>query len=209
MLHISIQEKKYHNQLILENVEISLQNEGLYGVVGKNGSGKTTLFHCLTHLTSFKGEILYKNEKITPQDIAFVPTEPYLYEYLSVKEFYNFYASLMRVSITQPMLFDIDNSLLIRELSTGMRKKVYLNAIFQKKYKIYVFDELFNGLDLESVYYLKKKIQLLAQKHIVLISSHILETLHECKTIFLLKDKNSITLHPSMYPNIEQLLFES
>ena len=83
MLHISIQEKKYQNQSILENVEISLQDEGLYGVIGKNGSGKTTLFHCLTHLTSFKGKISYKNEKIILQDIAFVPTEPYLYEYLS------------------------------------------------------------------------------------------------------------------------------
>ena len=41
MLEILIQEKHYSNRKILENIQLSIPKNGLYGVVGKNGAGKT------------------------------------------------------------------------------------------------------------------------------------------------------------------------
>ena len=54
MLNILIKEKSYSGKLILKNIQLSIPQNGLYGVVGKNGAGKTTFFKCLYSLTPFK-----------------------------------------------------------------------------------------------------------------------------------------------------------
>ncbi|MDO4881107.1 MAG: ATP-binding cassette domain-containing protein [Capnocytophaga sp.] len=208
MLQINILEKKFGEKIIFENLNIHLEKNGLYGVVGKNGSGKTTFFKCLSYLTDFQGNILYKKKENFLDKIAFIPTEPYLYDYLSIKEFYKFYSLLLNISSCKSPFFQLETSLLIKDLSTGMRKKCYINAVFQKEYEIYIFDEPFNGLDMESVYELQKKIKELAKKHIVFISSHILEILNDCDFIFMFKDKKVSKILPENYSNIKTLLLE-
>ncbi|WP_288897769.1 ATP-binding cassette domain-containing protein [uncultured Capnocytophaga sp.] len=208
MLNILIKEKHYSDRKILENIQLNLSKTGIYGVVGKNGSGKTTFFKCLSGLTSFKGEVKYNNKKLPPQQVGFLPTEPYLYEHLTVGEFYTFYSLLLGIKTNNHMPFQVDKSLLIRELSTGMRKKVYLNAILQKNYSFYIFDEPFNGLDITSVYQVKKLLGELSQQHIVLVSSHIIETLADCEQLFLVNNKELQSFAPSALNEIATLLSE-
>ena len=74
MLEILIQEKHYSDRKILENIQLSIPKNGLYGVVGKNGAGKTTFFKCLSGLTPFKGEVRYCERGLMPEDIGFLPT---------------------------------------------------------------------------------------------------------------------------------------
>lgn len=207
MLQIDIIQKKFGKKIILENFHISIENNGLYGVVGKNGSGKTTFFKCLSQLVDFQGDILFNGKKIFSENVAFIPTEPYLYEHLTVKEFHTFYAKMLGISVKNEPIFEIDNSLLIKELSTGMRKKAYINAVFQKNYDIYIFDEPFNGLDIESVYELRKIIMQLAENHIVFISSHLLESLKDCACIFVLKENTLQKFFPEKFSEIENILF--
>ena len=157
MLNILIKEKRYSDKLILENIQVSIPQNGLYGVVGKNGVGKTTFFKCLCSLTPFKGEISYQQQPLTPQQIGFLPTEPYLYEHLTVEEFY----------------------------------------------KLYIFDEPFSGLDITSVLQIKKLLKKLSETHIVLFASHILETLSDCKEIYLLHEGAVKTFLPSELNEIE------
>lgn len=207
MLQIDIQCKKYNSNVILENVKIEISHQGLYGIVGKNGAGKTTFFNCITHLTGFQGAVSFENEKLEASQIAFLPTEPFLYEYLTVGEFYTFFSKIMNIKQEKEFTFGIDKNLLVRELSTGMRKKVYLNALLQRNYKLYIFDEPYNGLDIESVYLLRKIINQLSESHIVFVSSHILESLNNCNEIFILKDKRIQRIPPKDFPEIEKLMF--
>ncbi|MDO5105779.1 ABC transporter ATP-binding protein [Capnocytophaga sp.] len=209
MLQIDIQQKNYGTKTILESVSISVEKAGLYGIVGKNGSGKTTFFKCLSHLTDFQGKINYNKKTISAENIAFLPTEPFLYEHLTVNEFLKFYARLLHIENPKNPVFNIDSELFIKELSTGMRKKTYLNAVFQKMYDIYVFDEPFNGLDIESVYELGKIILQLSENHIVFVSSHLLESLQNCRCIFVLKNGNLQKILPDKYHIIESILFGS
>ena len=167
MLNILIKEKRYSDKLILENIQFSIPQNGLYGVVGKNGVGKTTFFKCLCSLTPFKGEISYQQQFLTPQQIGFLPTEPYLYEHLTVEEFYKFYSLLLGIKPQNAMPFEVNKTLLIKELSTGMRKKVYFNAVLQKPYALYIFNEPFSGLDITSVLQIKKLLKKLSETHIV------------------------------------------
>lgn len=50
MLEVSIHKKSYGNKVILEEAELHIAEQGLYGVVGKNGAGKTSLFACMLGL---------------------------------------------------------------------------------------------------------------------------------------------------------------
>ena len=59
MLQIKIQEKSYSNKPILQDIQLSISQPGLYGIVGANGAGKTTLIKCINGILKLKkGEVL-------------------------------------------------------------------------------------------------------------------------------------------------------
>ena len=209
MLDIKIAEKKFGDKTILENIDITIHENGIYGFVGKNGQGKTTLFNCILGLTDYKGNILSDNEKIILNQVAWCATEPDLYDELTSKEFYDFYCELTNIKkSTNSFLFEVPENQLIKSFSTGMKKKTYLNAIFQKEHHIYILDEPFNGLDLESNYQLINFLKEKSKNAIVLISSHILEVLYaNCESIFVVKNKNIEQVQKSEFMTIEKSLF--
>ena len=143
------------------------------------------------------------------QNTGWVPTEPSIYDELTASEFYDFYAHLLDLKARKfKSVFDVPEHQLIREFSTGMKKKTYLNAVFQKEFLIYILDEPFNGLDLESNYLLMNHIRELSKTSIIFISSHILEILYkDCDKIFLLKNKNTTDFERNQFPEIEKELF--
>lgn len=209
MLKINIVKKAFGNKTILENIDFTISMNGIYGVVGKNGEGKTTFFKCITNLTNFSGDIFYDNLPIKNNEIAFFPTEVPLYDELTAKEFFNFYKELLNLKGNNTInLFDVPQDKLIKTFSTGMKKKAYMNAVFQKEYAIYIFDEPFNGLDLESNYILMNYIRQLSKTSIVFISSHILEILYkDCNIIFLINSTMIQKFEKCRYDEIERELF--
>ncbi|MCC9062626.1 ATP-binding cassette domain-containing protein [Flavobacterium piscisymbiosum] len=208
MFQIDIKNKSYKNKTVLENISISIPKSGIYGVVGKNGEGKTTLFRCIMGLTSFIGSIAHETENSFHGKIAWCPTEPVIYDELTAKEFAVFYQELLNIENSDFQMFDVPQDKLIKTFSTGMKKKAYMNAVFQKEYDIYIFDEPFNGLDLESNYVLMNYIRQLSKKSIVFICSHILETLYkDCDSIFLVKNTKIQEFEKFEYSMIEEELF--
>ncbi|MFH6955972.1 ATP-binding cassette domain-containing protein [Flavobacterium aquidurense] len=209
MLEISIKNKAFGHKIILQNIDLKISKNGIYGVVGKNGEGKTTLFKCITGLTNFQGIVYYDNSALKNNDIAFIPTEVPIYDQLTTVEFLDFYSELLNMKNKETaVLFNVPQDKLIKTFSTGMKKKAYINAVFQKEYVVYIFDEPFNGLDLESNYLLMNYIKKIAKTSIVFISSHILEILYkDCVSIFLVKDKKIKEFEKQSYSKIEEGLF--
>ena len=210
MLTINILEKKYTTQLILEKINLKIDTFGIYGLVGKNGQGKTTLFKCILGLENYKGESYINNSKIALKNVAWCPAEPSIYGELTAKEFYEFYKNLLDLNetIINP-LFEVPENKLIREFSTEMKKKVYLNAIFQKNYPIYFLDEPFNGLDLEANYILMQYLIKKSKESIIIISSHIMDILYNnCKQIFVVNNKSLTQFEKENFNHIQKLIFE-
>ncbi len=211
MLKIEIKEKKYGSKVVLENISLSILSVGIYGVVGKNGEGKTTFFKCLKKLINFDGAISFNNKPLNQNEIAWCPTEVAIYDELTSLEFNLFYRELLEIeNCNLSSFFEVPSDKLIKEFSTGMKKKAYLNAILQKKYSIYIFDEPFNGLDLEANYVLMNYIKNISKGSIVFISSHILETLYSnCDSIFLIQNKKIKQFEKQNFLEIEENLFNS
>lgn len=211
MLEINISGKKYFDKIILQNINITIEKNGIYGVIGKNSHGKTTFFKCILGLTNYEGNCSINNNRVLLQNTGWVPTEPPIYEELTAKEFCNFYTHLLDLKKTSNKpLFEVSENQLIKEFSTGMKKKVYLNAVFQKEYTLYILDEPFNGLDLESNFVLMNYLRQLSKTSIILISSHILEILYkDCDKIFLVKDMRIETFERNKFEKIEETLLSS
>ena len=209
MLDIEIQNKKYGQKVVLNNIKFSLKRNGIYGVIGKNGQGKTTFFKCIKDLTTYNGTINYNNQPLIQNEIAWCATEPLIYGELTPKEFSEFYRNLLNIKEAKTEnLFTIEENKLMKEFSTGMKKKAYLNAVLQKKYTVYIFDEPFNGLDLESNYILMNYIKEVSKTSIVFISSHILEILFKnCESIFLINNQNIEWIFKEEFLSIEDKLF--
>jgi len=177
MLNLNIETISYRKKVILKDIKISILQFGLYGFFGKNGEGKTTFLKSLCNLVSYKGEILLSNHILEPNMIAWIPTEINVYDYLTIREFHEFYNLSSRNYIgSNKNIFELDKNKLLKECSTGTKKKAYINAVLQfSDYKLYIFDEPFNGLDIESNYILLNQIIKLSKNNIVFISSHIIE----------------------------------
>ena len=89
-----------------------------------------------------------------------------------------------------------------------MKKKVYLNAVFQKDYDVYLLDEPFNGLDIESNYILMNFLKQKAQSSTILISSDIMEILYaNCEKIYVVNNKNVSVFEKANFAEIEKMLF--
>jgi ABC-2 type transport system ATP-binding protein len=211
MLEIKIIKKAFGSKVVLEGATISIHENGIYGCIGKNGEGKTTFFKCINNLVDFEGNVLKNKFPIKQNQIAFIPTEVPIYNELTALEFVDFYKQLLNLKgDSNKPLFDVAQDRLTKEFSTGMRKKAFLNAVLQKKYEIYIFDEPFNGLDLESNYLLMNYIREIAKESIVFISSHILELLYkDCDMIFLIKNTKITAFEKQNFFEIEKELFEN
>lgn len=209
MLQINIKKKAFGNKTVLQDINLSITGNGIYGVVGKNGEGKTTFFKIISTLLDFQGTISYDNKSVKHNEIAFFPTEVPLYDELTANEFLDFYRELLNLkSENKQNLFDVPHDKLIKTFSTGMKKKAFMNAVFQKEYPIYIFDEPFNGLDLESNYLLMNYIRELSKNSIILISSHILEILYkDSDKIILIKNTAIKEFEKQEFLRIEDELF--
>ena len=40
--------KSFDNNVVLKDVDITLEPDRIYGLLGRNGTGKTTIFNCLS-----------------------------------------------------------------------------------------------------------------------------------------------------------------
>ncbi|MEO9022055.1 MAG: ATP-binding cassette domain-containing protein [Ginsengibacter sp.] len=213
MINVIKIEKSFGEKKVLNSLSQDFITATVHGIIGLNGAGKTTFFNILsTFLKPDTGEILYEGKKITRNDIAYLETVIFFYSNITGKEYLEIFPS-------SNLQFDLDNinkllklplDEIIETYSTGMKKKLALLAIIKQDKPIYIFDEPYNGLDLETNMALEIIIKNLhAKQKTVFISSHILSPLiNVCNEIHLLQQGNFIKNYfKENFNLIEQELF--
>jgi ABC-2 type transport system ATP-binding protein len=201
------------DKAVLQDLTLSLASGNVHGIIGLNGAGKTTLFNTLNALVKpVSGKILWQEEPLKYTEIAYLETSNFFYHNLTGREYLNVFPktnSNFNLSVFQDLL-QLPLDTLVSGYSTGMKKKLALLAILQQDKAIYVLDEPFNGLDLESNRTLEMIIHLLREKgKTVLVSAHILEPLlHTCDQIHLLqKGSFTQTFEKDQFDGIREKLF--
>ncbi|NML69041.1 ATP-binding cassette domain-containing protein [Chryseobacterium sp. RP-3-3] len=191
MLEIKNLQVEFKNQKVLHGVELSLEEGSIVGILGKNGAGKTTLFDSLYQNTPFSGNISWQGKALKRSSVSYLETENYFYPYITGEEYLSYFSGQKEIDITEfTEKFNLPLKKYVQYYSSGMKKKLALIGMLMLDKPVNILDEPFNGVDFEGVHILYDIIkQLKSENKVVIISSHIIETLfHTCDTIAVLKD---------------------
>ncbi|MEE6130147.1 ATP-binding cassette domain-containing protein [Chryseobacterium arthrosphaerae] len=191
MLEIKNINVEFKNQKVLNGLHLSIEEGCILGILGKNGAGKTTLFESLYQTLKFSGSITWKNERLQRKMISYLETENYFYPYITGEEYLAYFTSGKEADITEIIKkFNLPLKKYVQYYSSGMKKKLALIGMLMLDKPINILDEPFNGVDFEGVHILYDIIrQLKSENKIVIVSSHIIETLfHTCDKIAVLQN---------------------
>lgn len=182
LIYIKELSKAYGKTRVLDNLSISYESGKIYGLVGENGAGKTTLFNCIMGVTDYEGEI----RKSFPMTVGYMPAESFFYSLITGKEYLEFCIRAKGKKMDAKAIdslnevFQLPLERFASEYSTGMKKKLALMSLLLQDNDLYILDEPFNGVDLYGCIQLKRIICELKDKgKTVIISSHLINTLHE------------------------------
>ena len=194
MLEIKNITKTYKGgKAAVSNLSLTVHSGDIYGFIGHNGAGKTTTIKAIVGIHGFDcGQILVDGKDITKEplvckkNMAYIPDNPDLYEYLTGIQYLNFIADLYEVSqadrkerIRQEAEdFGIYQALgdLMSTYSHGMKQKLALTGALIHTPKLLILDEPFVGLDPEASLILRQKMHVLCEKgSAIFFSTHVLE----------------------------------
>ncbi len=189
--------------LAVDDLNLRIEHNEVYGLLGPNGSGKsTTLKMLLSLLKPTKGVGFILGGKSDDQKIAsrigFLPEESYLYKYLSAKETLEFYGKLFGLS-SKVLKTRIDSLLDMVGLSSmanrpigtfskGMQRRIGLAQALINDPDVLILDEPTAGLDPIGTRQIKDLIKALAARgKTVLLCSHLLADVEDvCDRICVL-----------------------
>ena len=135
----------YGNQLVIKNLEISLNFSKNYEITGKNGSGKTTLIMCISN--NFIGNTFNSNIRRKDTSLMEIGSSPSLMPELSLMENIKYF--LFNDNINEKMITNVLNkyelesfkSDLVRDFSSGMVKRSEIAIADLKNPKVLCIDE--------------------------------------------------------------------
>lgn len=211
MLRIEGFTKRYGEKVAVNNLNLHIAPGEIYGFIGHNGAGKTTtLKACCGLLAATEGTLLINGKSIAEEPIAckkemaYIPDNPDLYDFLTGYDYLNFVADVYGVSkkdrnerideygemlgITEAL------SLPISEYSHGMKQKVAIISALVHAPKLILMDEPFVGLDPSASHQLKQ----LMKKHCeeggaIFFSTHVLEVAEKlCHKVAIIKGGNLV-----------------
>jgi ABC-2 type transport system ATP-binding protein len=191
MIKIEKISKFYGKKQVLNSIDLEFKKGKIYGIVGENGAGKTTLFRCISGLENYKGNVT-SNFKKLKDHLGLLLTEPFFFSKITGREYIQFLANARQIkqsNIEDKNIFDLPLNQYAANYSTGMKKKLALTAILLQENDVFILDEPFNGVDIQSNLIITEIIKRLKElEKTVIISSHIFSTLADtCDEIYLMK----------------------
>lgn len=169
---------------ILKDFNLTVENGGIYGLLGKNGAGKSTLLHLMCGLlTPAGGEVDIDGVNVrrrlpsTLRDIFLVPEEfdlpsITLEEYCRINA--PFYPDFSMEALKQNLeTFDMPFKIHLGYLSMGQKKKAFMCFALACNTRILIMDEPTNGLDITSKVQFRRFLAAqMNENRIIIISTH-------------------------------------
>ena len=191
---------------VLQELTFHLQEHEAVGMIGLNGAGKTTLLNCLCGLhDGFQAEsVKWNGREIRFREPAFMFLRYAVFDgdspfgYFTFREYlaYVFRTYKKQVPDIEKLIrgfsFEQYENVLIKELSTGNKKKVYLITAFALRPALLFLDEPVNGLDFQSTEFLYSQMKEYKQYGTLFFSSHVLESVSLTADRILLLKNGSI-----------------
>ncbi|MBU3194038.1 ABC transporter ATP-binding protein [Clostridium algidicarnis] len=148
--------KSYFKKKALDNLNLTIPEGQVLGLLGPNGSGKTTFIKILSGILSqSSGDIIIDGNipgAYTKSVVSYLPDKNYLYKWMTVNDailfFKDFYSDFDEFKAYELLSFmKLDKNSKVTSLSKGMSEKLNLTLVLSRKAKLYVLDEPIAGVD--------------------------------------------------------------
>lgn len=194
---------------VIEWADLTIEANHVVGLLGINGAGKTTLINTISgvHTKYQADEILgeFGETSFAAEDFKktryTVFTEEQAFQYWDFWEYLEFIQKVYGKKVDRAYLdylmegfhFQQYEHTLIKDLSTGNKKKVFLIGGFALQLPLLILDEPLDGLDFSGAEFLYEVMQGHKQYGSVLMSSHIAESFEKTCDDILLLDHGKIS----------------
>ena len=173
MLEIKNLTKTYGDVVAVDNLSMTIEDGDIFGFIGLNGAGKTTTIKAVVGIHKFdSGEILVNGTSIKSDPInckrqlAYIPDNPDLYEFMTGIKYLNFVADIFGVApalraeriemYADGLELSGDLAAPISSYSHGMKQKLAVIGALIHRPRLMVLDEPFVGLDPKATFTLKE-----------------------------------------------------
>ena len=206
MLEIQHLTKKYGIKLAVDDLSLHIQPGEICGFIGHNGAGKTTTIKACCGILPFdSGEILVggvsvrKDPIACKRQIAYIPDNPDLYDFMTGVKYLNFIGDVFDVSQAERRerigrygeMFELTGDLgqPISAYSHGMKQKLAIISALLHQPKLLILDEPFVGLDPKATHLLKGVMgELCRSGSAIFFSTHVLEVAERlCHRVAIIK----------------------
>ncbi|MFZ0828578.1 MAG: ABC transporter ATP-binding protein [Verrucomicrobiia bacterium] len=206
MIEVTDLTKRYAGHTAVAGISFTVARGEIVGLLGPNGAGKSTtmrILSCFMPATSGTArvagfDVFHESEEVRRR-IGYMPENNPLHPEMRVREYLKFRARLKglgwrqsRERVTTVMeqcgLTDVGRRI-IGQLSKGYKQRVGLADALVHEPDLIILDEPTIGLDPHQIRAVRQLIKSLAQKHTVLISTHILpEVEMMCGRVLIMLD---------------------
>ena len=206
MLKIEHLTKTYGEKKAVDDLSLHIQAGEIFGFIGHNGAGKSTTLKSAVGILKFdEGTITINghsllNDPITcKQELAYIPDNPDLYDYMSGIKYLNFIGDVFAIPAAERQekirkyadLFELTADLAqpISAYSHGMKQKLAVISAWMHSPKLIIMDEPFVGLDPKASHLLKE----MMREHCdnggaIFFSTHVLEVAEKlCDKVAIIK----------------------
>ncbi|MBR2256089.1 MAG: ABC transporter ATP-binding protein [Blautia sp.] len=211
MLRIEHLTKIYGEKKAVDDLSLHILPGEIFGFIGHNGAGKSTTIKSAVGILKFdEGTITIcgKNIKDDPvackRDLAYIPDNPDLYEFMSGIKYLNFIADIFAIPADERQekirkyadLFELTQDLgqPVSAYSHGMKQKLAVISAWLHDPKLVVMDEPFVGLDPKASHLLKEMMREHCDKGgAIFFSTHVLEVAEKlCDKVAIIKQGNLV-----------------
>ena len=206
MLKITHLTKTCGEKKAVDDLSLEIAPGEIYGFIGHNGAGKTTTLKSVVGIQQFDaGEItiggisLKKDPLACKRQLAYIPDNPDLYDFMTGIKYLNFIADIFGVSASDRQerirnyadLFELTDDLAqpIAAYSHGMKQKLAILSAWIHDPKLIIMDEPFVGLDPKASHLLKGMMREVCDGGgAIFFSTHVLEVAEKlCDKVAIIK----------------------
>lgn len=210
----------YGKDQVLKNINLTLEDGKIYGLLGENGVGKTTLLTLLCGLKKTQvgsidadGANPYDREPSLLEQMFYLPDDVapmYDKAYSWAKSRGKFWSNFSLDKFVEIMNgFENDVNQKLSAMSTGQLKKTYISFALACSTKYLFLDEPTNGLDIPSKSQFRSSIlKYTSEDSTIVISTHQVRDLENVIDPIIILDRQDVLLNASLEEVSRKLFFD-
>lgn len=202
--------KKYHNKVVVDNLNLEIKKGEIFGLLGPNGAGKSTTMNMICSIVKptagsieFLGKNPWKQKREVIHKLGYIPQDLAIHGNLKAWENVELFTSLYGIK-GEELKRTIDESLeyvgllekrneFAKNFSGGMKRRLNIACAIGHQPDLLIFDEPTVGIDPQSRNFILEKIKESNQKGATVIyTSHYMEEVEAICTRIAIMDNGKI-----------------